>query len=473
MTDEPNLTPATPVRPQGRATQRVLVEPEVCLYTSDELGYEWLPAADPRLDEVRTLIEVDAVGRTGEREPGADNLLIRGESFHAMNALLGNPDLAAKYRGRVKLVYIDPPFNTGKQFAHYDDALAHDQWTTMMRDRMTQIRELLSDEGTMWLHLDEAEESYGKTLADEVFGRRNYLGAVVWRKATGSRNDARFFSVDHDTIHVFAKDKAQAKFNRMPRTAEMNAAYTNPDNDPRGPWTSSACTAASGRDNMVYPIVNPAGREIWPPKGTFWRYSKKRFEELLAEDRIVWKNKGDSVPYFKRFLSDVADVVNRTWWDHEEAGHGPLGKQEITALFPHAAPFSTPKPEKLLARIIAAASDPGDIVLDCFGGSGTTAAVAHKMSRRWVTIEWSMDTFCSFIEPRLRRIVAGDDMGGITKNVAWLGGGGFKIVEVAPSAFATEPPATTLAVALAEHRQAETDRGGQDSLFSTLLTTGE
>lgn len=415
--------------PQGRAHIECTLDNNVGLWTDDSLGYEWLPITDPRLQEVRNLNTLpEHVGTIGRVPPQGGSLLIRGESGHALTALINIPEYANEYRGKVRLAYIDPPFNTGHDFHHYNDGLESAQWQTMMRDRLIQIRELLAENGTVWIHLDEAEESYGKILADNVFGRQNYLGAVVWQKTVGLRNDARFFSVDQDTIHVFAKNRSQATFVRGERTEEMNAKYKNPDNDPKGPWIESACTAASGNEKMIYPIQNPAGRTVYPPKGTYWRYSQKTFNQLLADNRIVWKNNGDSSPYTKRYLAEVKDIVNRTWWTNKDAGSGPDGKREITKLFPHREPFSTPKPEQLLKKVIEIGSEKGDIVLDCFAGSATTAAVAQKLGRTFITVEWSTDTFVNYSEPRLRRTVEGTDHIGIGPTLHR--GQGFRILEV-------------------------------------------
>jgi adenine-specific DNA-methyltransferase len=375
--------------------------------------YEWVDPSDWRVSEVRLLESVETVG---EKEP--ENLLVHGDALHALTALATLPDLAQRYLGKVKLCYIDPPFNTGQTFTHYDDALDHSVWLTMLRDRLVQIRKLLGADGSVWVHLDDAEQHRARSVLDEVFGAENFVATLLWQKVHGSKNSARHFSTDQDYIHIYAKNIEQLTISRLPRTAGMDARYTNPDGDPRGVWTSGDLAARNFYGEGTYPITAPSGRVLpGPPPGSYWRYSETRFRELDEDGRIWWGEDGGNVPRIKRFLSEVSDGrVPQTWWSHDEVGHTQEAKKSIKALFPGVEPFATPKPERLMERIIRIGSEPGDIVLDCYAGSGTTAAVAHKMGRRWVTSEVSEETIDEFVLPRLRKVVAGDDPGGVTSS---------------------------------------------------------
>ncbi|OMH29286.1 hypothetical protein BKD30_00920 [Tersicoccus phoenicis] len=400
-------------------------------------GYAWVPRDDPRVTEVRLLQERSSVGEVGDTSaPTTDNQLITGDSYDALHALTRIPEYASEYRGRVKLVYIDPPFNTGQAFDHYDDALEHSVWLTMMRDRLLLIRDLLAPDGSVWVHLDDAEMAYCPVLMDEVFGRANFIATVIWEKVYSPKNSARHLSVDHDYVLVYARDAEVWRPQPLPRTPEMDAAYRNPDEDVRGVWKPGDLVANKSYRLGVYPVTTPSGRVIpGPPPGRYWRVSEGRLRELDQDGRIWWGERSDNIPALKRFLSEVRGRVPQTLWPYAEVGHNQSGKNEIQALFKGMIPFSTPKPERLLQRVIHIATNPGDIVLDCFGGSGTTAAVAHKMGRRWVTVELSPETVETFTRPRLEKVVNGADPGGVTEATAWSGGGGFRHVEVGPSLY--------------------------------------
>ena len=345
--------------------------------------------------------------------------------MHALTSLNRIPEYAERYRGKVKLVYIDPPFNTGQAFEHYDDGVEHSVWLGMMRERLVQIRDLLSPDGSVWVHLDDAEMAYCKVLMDEIFGRKNFVATVVWEKADSPRNSARFLSVDQDYILIYAREAERWKPNKLGRDDAVNAKYKNPDNDLRGPWLSGDLRANKPYSLGRYEVTGPTGRKFTPPPGKFWRISQETFDALDADSRIWWGPNGEALPTLKRFLSEVGDLVPRTMWAALEVGSNRTSSNEQKRLVPGMEAFSTPKPERLLERVIHIASNPGDIVLDCFGGSGTTAAVAHKMGRRWVTVELSERTVDTFIRARLQKVIAGEDPGGITKSVEWQGGGGF------------------------------------------------
>ncbi|NZA24777.1 site-specific DNA-methyltransferase [Luteimonas sp. SJ-92] len=356
------------------------------------------------------------------------NMLIQGDNLEALKALL------PYYAGQVKCVFIDPPYNTKSAFEHYDDNLEHAQWLSMMYPRMVLLRELLSEEGSIWITLDDNESHYFKVMCDEVFGRRNFIANVIWRKNYSPKSSARHFSVDHDNLLVYAKQGDKWFPNLMPRTAEQDKAYKNPDNDPRGVWKTSDLSARNSYSLGIYPVETPSGRVIpGPPSGRYWSISKARLMELDADNRIWWGKDGDSAPSLKRFLTDVKQGrVPQTYWHYDEAGHTQDAKKEIVALFGGDV-FGTPKPEKLMKLILEVGSRPGDLVLDSFLGSGTTAAVAHKLGRRWIGVEMGEHarTHC---QTRMTKVVDGEQ-GGISGAVGWKGGGGFRFYQLGPKVF--------------------------------------
>jgi adenine-specific DNA-methyltransferase len=401
------------------------------LISDPEGGYEWVDPTDPRVSEVRLLHEVDTVG--DDRADG--DLLIEGDALHALTALNRIPELAKRYAGRVRLVYIDPPFNTGQAFAHYDDNLEHSVWLSMLRDRLVQLKPLLAPNGSIWVHLDDAEVHRCRCVMDEVLGDGKFVASVVWQKRY-SRDNRPAIGAVHDTLLVYSPAGGQGwkHFrNRVERTEAKQ--YRNPNNDPRGAWRPIPMTAQGFRSNQMYEIVAPGGAVHVPPKGRCWSMVRERFDELLSAGRIYFGQDGNSQPNVIRYLDEDEGLVPWSWWPSSEVGHNDEAKKEILTLFPEKEAFGTPKPERLMERIIHIATDPGDIVLDCFAGSGTTAAVAHKMGRRWVTSERESDTVSAFTRPRLEKVVGGDDPGGITESVEWKGGGGFRHLRVGPSLF--------------------------------------
>ncbi len=407
------------------------------LLAHDDGGYEWLPSEDYRVAEARLLRDVGTVG-TVSHNRAADNLLVRGDALHALTSLTKLPEFAKQYVGKVKVAYLDPPFNTGQAFQQYDDALEHSVWLTMMRDRIRQIHTLLSDKGSLWVHLDDAEMAYCRVLLDEIFGRQNFVATVVWSRADVPRSVAKFMSNDQDYLLVFAKDTASLTFNRLPRDEKTNSAYKNPDNDPRGPWRLTPFTATKPYSGGSYTVTGPTGKPFRPPNGRYWSRPERAFDEMNADGRVFWGAKGDAAPMMKTYLSEVSDLIPRTIWHYQDVGSSRTARYESKELFGADAFFATPKPERLMERIITIATKPGDVVLDPFAGSGTTAAVAHKLGRRWVTIERADDTVDKYTTPRLTRVVNGTDGVGITKELDWQGGGGFRVLEVAPSMFDTD-----------------------------------
>ena len=358
-----------------------------------------------------------------------DNRLIFGDNLLALKAL------EQEFSGKVKCVFIDPPYNTGSAFTHYDDGLEHSIWLGLMRDRLEIIRRLLAEDGSLWITIDDNEAHYLKVLCDEVFGRGNFIASIVWQKIYTTKNSAKHFSGMHDYLLVYAKNIEVWRRNDLERTAKQDDAYKNPDKDPRGPWKATPIHARNYYSKGLYSITSPSGRVIaGPPHGTYWRMSKDRFLELDADAQIWWGEKGDNTPSQKRFLSEVqGGVVPSTWWTYSEAGHNGEAKNEVRALGDGSEElFITPKPEKLLNRVLQIATNPGDLVLDSFAGSGTTGAVAHKMGRRWIMVE--LGEHChTHIIPLLRKVIDVEDKGGITESVSWHGGGGFRYYRLAPS----------------------------------------
>ena len=359
-----------------------------------------------------------------------DNRLIFGDNLLALKAL------EQEFSGKVKCVFIDPPYNTGSAFTHYDDGLEHSIWLGLMRDRLEIIKRLLSDDGSLWITIDDNEAHYLKVMCDEIFGRANFVSSFAWEKDKGRRNDTDISSA-HDHVLLFVKNRDiwRKIRNPLPRTEAQKARYRNPDNDPRGPWLQGDNgTAKSGGESLLYPITLPSGRVVTPPKGNYWRFSKDNFENSRKEGRVYFGANGDGMPLIKRYLTDVQDgVVPRTWWPAEEAGSNQSAKRDhLRKLLPDIEPFATPKPEELIRLILHISTNPGDLVVDSFAGSGTTGATAHKMGRRWIMIELE-DTCHTHIIPRLQKVVDGEDQGGISEMLDWQGGGGFRYYTLAPS----------------------------------------
>ncbi len=351
-----------------------------------------------------------------------ENLLIKGNNLLALHSL------AEMYRGKVKLIYIDPPYNTGNDDFGYNDRFNHSAWLSFMKSRLEIAKELLSNDGSLWMNIDDDEAHYLKILADEVFGRENFVSNVIWQKKFSPQNDARWFSDSHDHILVLAKDKSTWRPNLLPRTEEMNDRYTNTDDDPRGAWTSGDLSVKTYSASNDYPINTPSGRIVNPPKGYCWRVSKQKFKELIDDNRIWFGEDGSNVPRLKRFLSEVkSGVTSQTIWLHEEVGNNQDSKKEVNEVLGDKT-FSTPKPERLIHRILHLGSYENDLICDFFLGSGTTAAVAQKMGRRYIGIE-QMDYVEDVTKARLQKVIEGEQ-GGISKEVNWQGGGSFVYAEL-------------------------------------------
>lgn len=386
------------------------------------------PTEITRLLDDKVLTNFKRYDKDGEHEVTElnkdDNFIIKGNNLIALHSL------KKRFAGKVKLIYIDPPYNTGKDSFNYNDHFNHSSWLTFMKNRLEVAWELLSDDGTIWMSIDDSESHYLKVLADGIFGRENFLNEVIWQRAYAPVNLKKTFSRSHDAILVYAKNNSSEKeLNKLQRDEATNSRYKNPDNDPRGPWGSSDLSVGPAVESNIYEIITPSGRSVYPPEGYSWRLNRERLEEFIKDNRIWFGEDGNNVPRIKRFLSEVKDgVVAQTLWTYKEVGHNQDAKKEIKNLFDGQALFGTPKPEKLIQRIIQLGSDEGDLVLDFFMGSATTQAVAHKMNRQYIGIE-QMDYIETVAVERLKKVIAGEQ-GGISKDVNWQGGGSFVYCEL-------------------------------------------
>lgn len=461
----------------------------------------WVDRDHPAAHEVRLTEFTGAHGHVNDTDPYADNLVFTGDSLDVLRVLCEVPEYRQHYRGKVRQIYIDPPFNTGVTFQHYDDWMEHSTWLSFMRDRLQLMQELLAPDGSIWVHLDDAEAHRMRCLMDETFGMNNFVAEVVWQKADSPRSDSAGLSVSHDSLLVYRRSAAWAP-NRLARLKSTDDTFGNRDGDPI-PWRKKDPTApgAATHQGMVYAVQHPiSGHLVYPGIGRHWameqswmlselsryaRYELREIDDSQERARICGIDPGrvrDGVQALmlaepvetasaraqavydagnwptvyltgpggsrgfqrKQHISDTGRVPE-TWWPHEDVGHNRSAKNEVKALFAGILPFATPKPERLLQKVLHIGSNPGDIVVDVFGGSGTTAAVAQKMGRRWITCEVVPETVTTFITPRLLKVVQGDDQGGITKDVGWGGGGGFRTVKVGPTIYEVTPVGVMLA----------------------------
>lgn len=408
--------------------------------TKEDLSKNDLRPDEPFLNEVIAKEEIDVLldkkllvnakkyDSEGEHDISEiteeDNLILKG------NNLLALYSLKERYAGKIKLIYIDPPYNTGKDSFNYNDRFNHTSWLTFMKNRLEIAWELLSEDGTIWISIDDYESHYLKVLSDNIFGKQNFLNEIIWQRAYAPVNLKKTFSRSHDSILVYAKNNnSETELNKIPRKDSMLAMYKNPDNDPRGVYKADNFSVGPAIKKNIYEIVTPTGRKVLPPDGYSWRFSKEKYLELRNDNRVYFGKDGNSSPAYKRFLSDVKDgVVAQTLWTYDEVGHNQEAKKEIKNLFNGKSAFGTPKPERLIERVIRIGSNRGDIVLDFFMGSATTQAVAMKMNRHFIGIE-QMDYINTVSVPRLQKVIEGEQ-GGISKEVDWQGGGSFIYAEL-------------------------------------------
>ena len=388
-----------------------------------KLELTWIGKGNEPQLEPRILIE-DSSNSYGD--PKAENMLIYGDNLLALKAL------EQDFSGRIKCIYIDPPYNTGNAFEHYDDGIEHSLWLSLMKPRLEILKNLLHKDGSIWISIDADESHYLKILCDEVFLRQNFIDEVIWQRAFAPINLKKTLSRSHDIILVYAKNFQGFELNKLERSDSQLSNYKNPDNDPRGLWTSSDCTVGPVVPEKLYEITTPSGRKVKPPHGRCWLFTIERFNEMKNDNRIWFGANGDNAPRVKKFISEVKEgVTPMTLWLRDEVGDNQEAKREVKA-FNSDNVFTTPKPERLIQRVVQLATNEGDIVLDSFLGSGTTSAVAHKMNRKWIGIELGEHAITHCL-PRLRQVVDGVDKGGITNSQNWKGGGGFKFYTLAPS----------------------------------------
>ena len=374
---------------------------------------------------------LEPVTGMGYGDPAAGNLLIQGDNLDTLKALL------PYYAGRVKCIYIDPPYNTKSAFEHYDDNLEHSQWLSMIYPRLELLRDLLSEDGSIWVSIDDNEGHYLKVIMDEIFGRKNFIATNVWQKRYSRENREAIGDV-HEYVVVYARDPEKFKQvrNRVSLDEKSLKVYKNANNDPQGPWRPIPMTAQGWRPNQMYPITTPTGAVHYPPEGRCWSTIEPEYKKLLEQGRIYFGKDNSSQPNIIRYLSEVEGHVPWTWWPHDEVGHTDESKKESQILFGKDVTFGTPKPERLLYRIIEIASNVGDLVLDSFLGSGTTCAVAHKMGRRYIGIEMGEHAVTHCV-PRLKKVVDGEQ-GGISEAMKWQGGGGFRFYQLGEPVFDEE-----------------------------------
>src|SRR5699024_7503113 len=404
--------------------------------SKEDTDKEDLKPNEPFLNEVIAREEIDVLldkkilvnakkyTEDGEEEftqfSEKDNLILKGNNLLALHTL------KEKYAGKVKLIYIDPPYNTGNDSFIYNDRFNHSTWLTFMKIRLEIAHDLLSDDGSIWINIDDDESHYLKVLCDEIFDRANFVSNITWQKKYTISNDARWISDNHDHILIFAKNKQRFSVNGLERSKEMNKRYTNPDGDPNGPWMTSPLHAKSGNNSAFTHKFNN-GVEWTPPRGTYPRFSSETLDKYEKDNMIWFGKEGNAVPRVKKYLKDMGTVTPSTFWKYQEFGNNDQANKEVRALVTDVE-FSTPKPEKLLQKIIHIGSNKNDLVLDFFMGSSTTQAVAHKMNRRYIGIE-QMDYINTVSVPRLQKVIEGEQ-GGISKDVDWQGGGSFVYAEL-------------------------------------------
>lgn len=394
-------------------------------------------------------------------DPGSGNLIVEGDNLVALKALL------PYYKGRVKCACIDPPYNTGNEGWAYNDNVnspairkwlgqtvgkegetldRHDRWLCMMYPRMALLRDFLTEDGAIFVFLDDNEIGPLRLLMDEIFGASNFIATVLWQKVYSPKNSAKHFSEDHDYVVIYAKKGETWRPNLVPRSDDQDSAYKNRDKDPRGPWKTSDLSARNFYSQGTYEIVCPSGRVIpHPPTGNYWRVSKEKFLQLDADNRIWWGNKGDAIPQIKRFISEVKQgVVPQTMWFYKDVGHTQEAKKELVALMDFAdseSVFITPKPTRLIERILRIATNPGDLVLDSFGGSGTTGHSVLKMNgansdeepRRFIMVELEANVCRDITRERVARVASGH-ANAKGETVEGLGGG-FRYVTLGDALF--------------------------------------
>jgi adenine-specific DNA-methyltransferase len=396
---------------------------DLLLMAAGETSYEWVQPTDPRLLEPLTFKSF-----TANPINARANVLAVGDGSDVLEALAAHTTVL---NGGIRLVYIDPPFNTRVNFRQYNDTMQRSMWLSMIRDRIAALRPLLAEDASIWVHLDDNEVHRARAVMDEVFGESAFVASVVWQKKT-TRDSRAAFSSNHDTILVYAPSGPKKWKISRNLLVKDDAQLQNRDDDPRGPWSDAPFTAPGYRKAQQYEISTPTGQVLHPPRGRSWYATEQTYLDLLADDRIWFPKGGDGSPRLKLFAHQLRGLVPFTVWGATDTGTNDDAKRHLMTMFPQREVFDTPKPESLMERIIHIATNPGELVVDIFGGSGTTAAVAHKMNRRWVVAERNTQTVLDFLMPRLQRVINGNDQDGVTEITNWIGGGSFELVHVSP-----------------------------------------
>lgn len=396
---------------------------KLTLRASGDSGYEWMQLDDDRLRNPIKLVQLNK-----PQARASKNILAIGDGLDVLETLNEQTNC---FQSGIRLVYIDPPFNTQVNFRQYCDTMERAMWLSLMRDRLLAIKPLLADDASLWVHLDDSEVHRARAVMDEVFGENAFVASVIWQKKT-TRDSRAAFSTNHDTILVYAPCGPIKWKTSRNLLARDSARMLNKDNDPRGPWTDAPFTAPGFRKAQQYEITTPTGQVLRPPRGRSWYATEPTYRDLLSDGRIWFPKGGSGSPRLKLFAHQVRGLVPFTVWGPADTGTNDDAKRHLMALFPEKDVFDTPKPEVLLERIIHIASNPGELVLDIFGGSGTTAAVAHKMGRRWIVAERNAQTVLDFLLPRLKFVTEGTDPGGVTEPLSWKGGGRFDCFHISP-----------------------------------------
>lgn len=396
--------------------------------TASRLGPATCPNGTTRNRATDDLRAFQRISHLSYGDLHSGNAVVQGENLDVLRRLRG------QFAGRVRCVYIDPPYNNQERYRHYVDAGSHVAWLELMAERLAEIKPLLSVDGSIWISIDDREMHYLKVAADRIFGRENFVTTIVWQQRT-TRENRKAFSNNHEYMLVYAADQCTFRTTRnaLPAGQELLARYRNPDSDPRGPWQSVSANVQDGHATAAqfYDLIAPNGKVHRPPEGRCWIYTQAKMEREIAAGNVWFGRGGQGVPRIKRFLSSATiGLTPETLWHASEVGTNLEAKKQLIELFPDDGVFDTPKPEGLIRRVLEIASGPGDLVLDAFLGSGTTAAVAHKMQRRYIGIERGNHavTHCA---ARLRRVVDGDTTG-ISADVRWRGGGGFDFYRPSP-----------------------------------------
>lgn len=393
---------------------------ELLLAPSGDTRYEWV---DPNGYAPRPLEQLHTESAIAGSSHGT---VICGDALDVLMQAEG--PVAPK---SVRLLYIDPPFNTGYRFGDYEDAMDSGQWLSMLRDRLLAVKPLLRDDASVWLHLDDSESHRARCVLDEVFGTQSYVATIIWQRRT-TRESRSAISTNHDSILVYAPAGPVTWKKRRNLLVKGTEDLSNRDHDPRGPWADAPFTAPGYRANQQYTIITPTGRRILPPRGRSWYATEPTYRQLLDDDRIWFPKGGDGSPRMKLFPHQLRGLVPFSVWSAAETGTNDDGKRHLQALFPGGPVFATPKPEELIERIIHVATDPGELVMDLFGGSGTTGTTAHKMGRNWVLVERSPQTVTKVILPRLAMVMTGSDPGGVSQHYGWTGGGSVSVYRAKP-----------------------------------------